>query len=209
MDKARIELHLSNGKQHTFHPKSAADMLNIVSEIKSSKFFQKNTVLFAADQYLVHIQTKFIELVYCFDPSTEPKNITENEEDILEISRDDLLRLYLELPEAEKYSSRLKTPGEFMTTFLEIHTEGQREIFLSSIRKKEKAWKAANLSRIYLNGRAWSFDSLREALAFCGLRKSPHNLPIPVQTPTCCPSILFLLNDCVPDRNGLSASRVG
>lgn len=139
MDKARIELHLSNGKQHTFHPKSAADMLNIVSEIKSSKFFQKNTVLFAADQYLVHIQTKFIELVYCFDPSTEPKNITENEEDILEISRDDLLRLYLELPEAEKYSSRLKTPGEFMTTFLEIHTEGQREIFLKLHTQKRKS----------------------------------------------------------------------
>jgi hypothetical protein len=139
VEKFSIEIFLTNGKQHTFHPKSSDEMIKIVEEIKSSKFFQKSTDLFATEQYLVHIQSNAIEMIHCVNLELAGKIPLADEEDIVEITKEDLIEQYLELPEEEKYSSRLKTPGEFMTTFLEIHTEGNREIFLKLYTQKKQS----------------------------------------------------------------------
>lgn len=139
MEKLSIEIYLINGKRHTFHLNSSDEMLKIMEEIKSSKFFKKSTVLFTTDQYLVHIQTKAIEMIYCMNPELANKIPASDEEDIVDITKEDLIEQYLKLPEEEKYSSRYKTPGEFMTTFLEIHTEGNREMFLKLYTQKKQS----------------------------------------------------------------------
>tara|TARA_R110000824_G_scaffold288508_3_gene476706 strand:- start:26649 stop:27233 length:585 start_codon:yes stop_codon:yes gene_type:complete len=139
MKASSIKIFLTNGRQHTFNPQSAHELQKIEQEIKSKRLFQKSVSLFATDQYLVHIQTKAIEMIHCLDSESIQNTPLQNEEDIVEITKEDLIKQYMELPEEEKYSSRQKTPGEFMTTFLEIHTQGNREIFLRLHTQKRKS----------------------------------------------------------------------
>jgi hypothetical protein len=77
--------------------------------------------------------------MHCVNPELTGEKPATDEEDIVQISKEDLVEQYLELPEEEKYSSRHKIPGEFMTTFLEIHTEGNREVFLKLYTQKKQS----------------------------------------------------------------------
>lgn len=78
-------------------------------------------------------------MIHCINPELSGKTLRADEQDIVEITKEDLIELYVELPEEEKYSSCLKTPGEFMMTFLEIHTEGNREVYLKLYTQKKQS----------------------------------------------------------------------
>ena len=136
---ARINIGLDNGKAHTFTPKSRKDLELLVDEVNSMRILKHTSLMFASDQYLAHIQPKSIEIIRCYLPDDNQQPPGADAEDIVEITKDMLVEEYLQLPEAEKFSSRHKQPGEFMTTFLEIHTEGNVELFLRLYLRKKQA----------------------------------------------------------------------
>ena len=136
---ARVDICMDNGKTHSFEPRSPRDQKRIVDEISSMRILKQASLILASDQYLANIQPKSIEIIRCFLPDEGMKAPGPDDEDVLEISKDMLVKEYLELPEAEKFSSRNKEPGEFMTTFLEIHTEGNEEVFIRLHLKKKQS----------------------------------------------------------------------
>ena len=136
---ARIEVCMDNGKTHSFAPLTSEDLDHIVREISSMRIVKQASLMFASSQYLAHLQPRAIEIIRCFLPQDAMKKPGAEDEDIVEISKETLVDEYMQLPEAEKFSSRNKQPGEFMTTFLEIHTEGNVELFLRLHLKKKQA----------------------------------------------------------------------
>lgn len=136
---ARVDICMDNGKTHSFVPKTPQDLEQLVAEISSMRILTQASILFASDQYLAHLQPRSVEIIRCHLPEAGTEEPDTGTEDIVEISKDRLVEEYLKLPEAEKFSSRNKAPGEFMTTFLEIHTEGNVELFLRLYIRKKKA----------------------------------------------------------------------
>jgi hypothetical protein len=134
-----IEICMDNGKKHSFELKTPEDKKKILEEVSTMRFLKQASLILASDQYLANIQPKSIEIIRCYLPDEGAKAPGKNDEDVLEISKETLVEEYLKLPEAEKFSSRNKAPGEFMTTFLEIHTEGNEEVFLRLHLKKKQS----------------------------------------------------------------------
>ena len=139
MSKATIEIYTDNGKSLTLDLSEPARVEQIAAQLRSPRLFIQPALIFASQLSVANVQSQNIELIRFLCPDDGTVEPDETHEDIVEISRDTFLTEYGQLPDEEKITAREANAGDFMTTYLEIHTEGGLEFYLRLHVKKKSS----------------------------------------------------------------------
>lgn len=139
MSKATIEIFTDNGKSLTLDVSEPERIEKIAAQLRSPRLFTQPALIFASHLSVANVQSQNVELIRFLNPDDGSVEPDETKEDIVEISRDAFLTEYGQLPDEEKVAAREANAGDFMTTYLEIHSEGGLEFYLRLHVKKKSS----------------------------------------------------------------------
>lgn len=139
MTDAKLEIFTDNGSCLTFPVEDASKIDALIQYLKSPRLFTQKTLILASKFSVANIQTQTIEMIRFHLPPEGTVEPDENSEDVIEISKEAFETEYHPLPEEEKLAARYAAPGNLMTTYVEIHTEGGREVYLQLHVKKRSS----------------------------------------------------------------------
>ena len=130
MSRAIIEIYTDNGKLLKYTHGNPDGWSEIADALRSPRLFSQKTLILASSVNVANIQTASIELIRFRTTGDAELPPDESQPDIVEISKEAFEKEYGSLTEEEKLAPRFANPGDFMTSYLEILTEGGQEVYV-------------------------------------------------------------------------------
>ena len=130
MSRATIEVHTDNGNCLKYTHGNPDKWSELSETLRSPRLFAQKTLILASSANVANIQTASIELIRFRTTGDAELPPDESKADIVEISKETFESEYGSLTEEEKLAPRFANPGDFMTSYLEIHTEGGLELYV-------------------------------------------------------------------------------
>lgn len=130
MSKATVEIFTDNGNCITFTQSDSSQLESLAENLRSPRLLSQPSLIFASRFSVASVQCQRIELIRYRTPEEGHIEPDESKEDIVEITRETFLQEYGQLTDEEKLVARNASAGDFITTYLQIRTEGGQEVYL-------------------------------------------------------------------------------